>query len=296
SRWADPLPHPHSLIVGGTAMLGCLTVALWNHSSDWLAIPVLAVVSPVILLLSKRLGTGANHHYLRELMDLPASVPQFAVEVDLSHNGAVYGSDRGLLRFVDGSLQFQGFDTIFTIVSQDVQSWKPVGSTSGLCVHCLTWKGDFRGTATFFPISQPRNDETEDPTMLWSEFDRLYRGKQVSGLSVLPPKTPQPGWQKRVSVSALWQTIALVLLGVIAYSFPSGRNVRLWDSIPADVVLAPFIGAAIAVAFSLMLQLNRLRVLWLMSKTQESSSDCLLGNLHETTSSQAIESETHQTV
>ncbi len=159
------------------------------------------------------------------------------------------------------------------------------------------WRGDFPATASFYPIARPRNVETMDRAKLWHEFENWYRVKPVGGLSVLPPRTPQPEALKRAAGSTLWLFGALTIDSAFVRSVvPVHSHARLVDVIPVDLFLAPFLSALVFLSYQLAVHLNRLRVLWLMRRIPSSLPIAPVDIVQEAPSRQSAEMTIHQTV
>ena len=93
------LPSPGILVGISCWLLAPATVAAWMRTQTRRAAP-----------------------HVADLVDLPATCPQFPVELQYRFHGCVYGVDEGLISFVEGWMHFQGRRTSWFLSCNDGHS------------------------------------------------------------------------------------------------------------------------------------------------------------------------------
>jgi hypothetical protein len=171
--------------------------------------------------------------YLADLLDLPASFPQFPVELRYRVNDATYGADDGIVSFVDGWLHFQGRRTSWSLHSKDahlVPGAQPTGKrgynafygAQGLLIK-IDWKNNAR---TYLIELLPLDKIDELGGGLRQRFGKELASWKLSSFerseaNVWPPTQAAPGIEPRFKLLLLcwtyarWLSLATLAVAVV---------------------------------------------------------------------------------
>ena len=181
---------------------------------------------------ANRLKRFLNRRRLRGLADLPAPDDQFPVEVTF-HRQTDYGSDYGLLSFVDEWLVFEGERTRFSVSNGDV----------GLDEDTLSFSFDGPGGThwtTFSPLDEKAFKASWER---WQQKGQRTRSEAV----LLPPVHPVP---ERNARRGWWGVGAVLIIGVLIVLDMVGQQPVYWASVA--VIVTVFTPLTLGYAFHVL--------------------------------------------
>jgi hypothetical protein len=232
----------------------CTGVAL-SSGLGYLRFGAVAIPNYVIIVLgfiswSKIAFTAIaapTPRYIYPLLDRPGAVDQFAVRITLVRGNVAYGSDEGVISFVDEILHYSGLRTTFSLSRQRTHRLKLSNKKERSDLVEIRWDDEeFVGKLIVRPY---RLDRRFNPFakngflakkgfstalqfltdirffIALQEFDR-GSGWAPSTSVVLPPKVPQTDWIKRTALKArVFEAVSLLaLIGLFSLRFDFGGS------------------------------------------------------------------------
>ena len=189
---------------------------------------------------------------VRDLMDLPPVVPQYPVEVVYHYRNAVYGSDNGIVSFVDGSMNFQGRKSRFSLTHAhlvNASEATPSNIASPRHRYLMTFA---YGEGTYLIALRSFDSVPGVGVGFQAKFRAAFHryhapSNERSQPALLPPLTSDPEARKMflkmraVAVALLLASLAAVIYGVAIWA-------PRWETWIWEFQLVAFGAAGIAAA------------------------------------------------
>ncbi len=215
--------RPADLCYGLILLLIFLAFVLWAHAGSAL-FTVGALFAMCAFTWGYTLLKRWSNESIRDLMDIPSVIAQYPVDVQFLSNGAQYGSDKGIVSFVDGAMHFQGFRCSFNFpverarISMLQQSEERVLANS---IYNIPWYEDgFFGVVRIKPIDTLQGVGDTFATKFWFAY-RDWDSERMTGPDrcLLPPRTPLPQAMERYVVELIAASLAVLFTGAGLWLF-----------------------------------------------------------------------------
>jgi hypothetical protein len=192
-RFSDLSPYLYAWPIGGFVayQFG------WGHAAV-----IAAALSAAVAdgrRSSKRLKLPPAE--VQALIDSPAEVPQFPVQLEFVKGHVVYGSDQGVLAVMDGGIHFSGLRTEFTLTSRLSSVLRDLDKAGSLETFSIRFRTDeFEGVirVSVYERTSPGGPLVRSALLealrAWERAPASERWANVIG----PPTTAQPAEIRRL--------------------------------------------------------------------------------------------------
>lgn len=252
--------------VAAVAMVGACAgftwLFFWNLHVNPLLIIQAVIGSWGAVWLRAKSWRAAPH--VSDLLDLPATFPQFPVELKYKILGCSYGADEGVLSFVDGWMHFQGRRTSWSLCApganaigvQAVSSCAQASSTTPV-TKIITWRRLGRSyQIEVLPMDRLEGLGAGLQRKFSLELDAWNRtARRCKGAPIFPPVQAVPGLVERLERAVrLSRTVNLLAGGAFAGALIVGvalGEIAIWPLYASAVVLLLALIYRAAIAYRL---------------------------------------------